>query len=1218
MEPSVGEEESTVTPVPRPDEVVAVVVTTDPGPELEACLNALLGQDHPVALLVIDDASAVDPTARIAAVAPDAYVRRLDAIAGWAAAANTALDLVEGADWLLICHDDVAPAPDAVAELLNGAHEFGADIAVPKLVSWSHHDRLLSIGFGADRTARPVPIVEAGDLDQEQHDFARPVSAASGACLLISAARFRELGGFAAAMTRPPLQPPAPLATAARALSGPELGEDLDLCWRMLAAGGVVHSVPAARVAHAGRAHRSSESDQVVLASRVLAWRRNQVSTVLSVRSGFGLLSAVVALIFEWVVLRRRGLPLVAVRKAVTPTTLSGLVRRRTQVQGQKKFASRPVLPGASNESFESTLTSVSSRVRQQVSTELADDSALALHLAGGTVAASFRRGPLRVVSALAAGLLIAFVLGSRKVITGGLPRFGQFVPSASISELLSSFGTAWRPSGTGFVAPAAPAVLLAAIARAGSLWQDGFLRLVTTIGFVPIGAIGAGRLASLVVQLAEEQGESASDPTAGPVTLEQRRARSRFSLLAGLIAAAAYGASPVGIASLRTGSWEALGAMAMLPWLVTSLLRRPTPPRTSTGTIEQPMFSTDGKYVRPDARQLVASALRVGVPFAVVASFAPVMVMVLATVSVGLFGGWLVSGGRFDWRRLARRTINALVLVAVLWGAWTLEVVRSPSTLLGRGPTTSPVHVADIARLSTPESRMSTFGLGGWLSVGLLVAAVIAMLLLNGDRLRFAIRFWIMALLFGVLAWVTERGPLVGWLPSHEVLLVPVALGWAMVIALGVSGFLIDLRSTRFGWRQRAGVLAAVSVSLACAPLIVSAGSGSWGLPSTDHARELDWMSGREAEGAFRTLWIGSNSSMPIDGFSLSRNGERLRFALSLGGSPDIRSASPGAPRSGSQRVRTFIDDVWSGETYRVGASFGETAIRYVVLVDRPTPTARIRSVDHPVPADLVAAFDRQLDLRQVSASSGLRVYENTSWKPVASIDGRPAFVGVASNINTRDVLTTGTLDLRHSFDPRWELDGKAPVAIAPSNTMQFAASANPEGSVLRYRTSPVRLAVIWLQLLLWAMAFIGYVADFRSRRRHLQQLANEYDDVVIDLSDEDDPWDSALSMDGAFRQDEDAAVDFELVGAQRPNARAARTVSTAAEGSTRTQGVERGSNTTAPPASEDSPIDSVADQLWNEWTQRQAARQHPAARSTDGKSTDGKSTDESDGDPS
>ena len=117
---------------PEPEEVVAppvvaVVVTSGEAPLLEATIASLAAQDYPaLSVLVIDNATDVDPTARIAAALPTAFVRRLPENLGFAGAANDALRSVEGATFLLFCHDDVALDPDAVRVMVEEAYRSNA------------------------------------------------------------------------------------------------------------------------------------------------------------------------------------------------------------------------------------------------------------------------------------------------------------------------------------------------------------------------------------------------------------------------------------------------------------------------------------------------------------------------------------------------------------------------------------------------------------------------------------------------------------------------------------------------------------------------------------------------------------------------------------------------------------------------------------------------------------------------------------------------------------------------------------------------------------------------------------------------------------------------------------------------------------------------------------------------------------------------------------
>src|SRR4051794_18799124 len=239
--------------------VVAVVVTRDPGPWLEETLAALGSQDYPnLSVLVIDAASVEDPTRRVAAALPSAYVRRLDRADGYAAAANEVLGVVEGASHLLFCHDDVAPEPGTVRHLVEEAFRSNAGIVGPKLVFWDNTDQLLSVGMAVDKLATPARLVERGELDQEQHDAVRDVFAVSSACMLVRADLFTSVGGFSAVLGN--------------------AGEDVDLCWRAQIAGARVVFCPDARVRHleaGGSGMRAALPDRGVAT-------RNRLRTVLT------------------------------------------------------------------------------------------------------------------------------------------------------------------------------------------------------------------------------------------------------------------------------------------------------------------------------------------------------------------------------------------------------------------------------------------------------------------------------------------------------------------------------------------------------------------------------------------------------------------------------------------------------------------------------------------------------------------------------------------------------------------------------------------------------------------------------------------------------------------------------------------------------------------------------------------------------------------------
>jgi GT2 family glycosyltransferase len=211
--------------------VVAVIVTCDPGPWFAETLRAFAAQQYPeLSVLVLDAGSAEDPTAVVAAELPGAFVRLLGVNRGFGASANEALAMVEGASHFLLCHDDVAPAPDAVHLLVEEAYRSNAGVVGPKMVSWDDPGRLLHVGMAVDKGGAVVDRVEPGEVDHGQHDAVRDVFLAPGGCTLVRADLFAELGGF-----------------------DPDvfvMGEDLDLCWRAQIAGARVMVAPQARVRH--------------------------------------------------------------------------------------------------------------------------------------------------------------------------------------------------------------------------------------------------------------------------------------------------------------------------------------------------------------------------------------------------------------------------------------------------------------------------------------------------------------------------------------------------------------------------------------------------------------------------------------------------------------------------------------------------------------------------------------------------------------------------------------------------------------------------------------------------------------------------------------------------------------------------------------------------------------------------------------------------------
>ena len=212
--------------------VVAVVVTTDPGPWFEEALSSLAAQDYEElsVLVLANGEDGTEVTDRVAALLPDAFVRHLPGRPGYGASTNEALGMVEGAAFYLLCHDDVALDPDAVHKLVEESFRSNAGMVSPKFVNWDDPSVLLHVGMGCDKTGAVVDRIVDGEVDHGQHDAVRDVFVAPGGCILVRADLFAELGGFDAGIVA--------------------MGEDLDLSWRCQVAGSRVVVAPEARVRH--------------------------------------------------------------------------------------------------------------------------------------------------------------------------------------------------------------------------------------------------------------------------------------------------------------------------------------------------------------------------------------------------------------------------------------------------------------------------------------------------------------------------------------------------------------------------------------------------------------------------------------------------------------------------------------------------------------------------------------------------------------------------------------------------------------------------------------------------------------------------------------------------------------------------------------------------------------------------------------------------------
>ncbi|MGO1385808.1 MAG: glycosyltransferase family 2 protein, partial [Arachnia sp.] len=191
-----------------PATVTAVMVVHNSRPWLARQLLALARlSPRPGRLIAVDSASSDDSPALLERAAAEGV---LDAVVsltsddGFGPAVKAALG-DDQPEWIWLLHDDSAPFPGTLANLLEGAVHEEAAIVLPKLLQprrRNYPETLAEAGQSISRGGRRVHFVDAGDIDQRQLEAQR-VLGGSTAGMLIRGDVWRELEGLAPELRAP-------------------------------------------------------------------------------------------------------------------------------------------------------------------------------------------------------------------------------------------------------------------------------------------------------------------------------------------------------------------------------------------------------------------------------------------------------------------------------------------------------------------------------------------------------------------------------------------------------------------------------------------------------------------------------------------------------------------------------------------------------------------------------------------------------------------------------------------------------------------------------------------------------------------------------------------------------------------------------------------------------------------------------------------------------
>src|SRR5260370_1314033 len=134
-------------------------------------------------------------------------------------------------EWVWLLHDDSAPDEEALEHLLDAASAArGAAVLGPKVRDWEDRRIIIEAGITIDGAGRRETAAESYELDQGPHDGERDVLPLSSARMLILRDVWARLGGFDPSLRL--------------------FRDDIDFCWRVIAAGYRVPLVTHAIVYH--------------------------------------------------------------------------------------------------------------------------------------------------------------------------------------------------------------------------------------------------------------------------------------------------------------------------------------------------------------------------------------------------------------------------------------------------------------------------------------------------------------------------------------------------------------------------------------------------------------------------------------------------------------------------------------------------------------------------------------------------------------------------------------------------------------------------------------------------------------------------------------------------------------------------------------------------------------------------------------------------------
>ncbi|GAA3625779.1 glycosyltransferase [Streptomyces chitinivorans] len=1065
--------------------VTAVLVSHDGERWLPDALAAITGQERPVQDVIAADTGSADDSARLVAEAlgPDRVLhlaRRTGFGAAVGEAARTApvlgpedlpylkrpsgwdpvtrtwrddaydmpeLPYGEPVQWLWLLHDDCAPAPDALAELLRVADaDESAAVVGPKLRSWYNRRQLLEVGVSIADSGRRWTGLDRREQDQGQYDQVRQVLSVSTAGMLIRRDVFERLGGFDRYL--------------------PLMRDDVDLCWRAQSAGYRVLVAPDAVVRHAEASSRERRPIDCVGRSVAGPHRVDKAGAV------YTLLVNTPGKKLPWVLLRLvvgTLLRMLAYLVGKVPGQaldefrgLMGTLLRPERILAARRGRGRPAVahselrplfppPGATvRATAEQVAGSLARRSDPDASsgarhgaveTGPGDDDADFLEV---EQFARLKRIARKPGPALFAVLLLVSLVACRDLLGGGALAGGALLPApGSAAELWSRHLEIWQPVGTGSAEPAPPYLAVLATLATVFLGSTGFTLTLLLVCSVPLAGLTA---------------YFASRPLVG-------------SRLLRAWGAVAYAFLPAVTGALAGGRLGTAVLAIVLPLMARAAV-------AASG------LRTAGDD-RPGWRPVWALTLLLTLTTA----FTPVVWPVTAVTALTVLA--LRARQRAHTGAYAVRAAVLLAVPMVLLAPWSLELLTSPSAFLREAGLPYGEGSASATGLLTLDPG-GPGTVGGMLFAGVVLAALAA--LLRSERRTAILAAWTTALTGLLFAALTGGS---GWAGPATLVY---GLGLLAAAVLGAEGARGRVAAQSFGWRQP--VAALIGLAAAVAPLVAAAvwmAAGADGPLSRRSPVQVPAFVAEESgtRDRPRTLVLGGETGGKNAGSGTSPAATRISYTLVRGSGARLGDGDTARAAGGDRRLDEVVANLVAGSGADQAEQLGGYAVRYVLVRDG-------------APREMSAVLDATPGLSRLSQEDGSalwRVDAQVARITIVPPEGKggaaaePVTVA-AGPVEARTDVPAGpagrVLRIADAADPGWRatLDGRPLKPVTVDDWAQGFELPDRGGRLELVHETPVtHTAWVWAQGLLMLVVL---VMALPGRRREIDDDLPETAETV------------------------------------------------------------------------------------------------------------------------